>query len=133
MKENNLISRGGCIPYNPKLNERARDLRKNMTSAEKKIWNEYLRKHEFTFQRQKVLNHYIVDFYCSELQLVIEIDGDTHFTEEAIEYDKVRNDILNGYELVTLRFTNKDLFENIIGVSKRIEEFIDERNRENEN
>jgi len=132
MNESKLVSRAGCIPYNPKLNDRARELRKNMTLAEKKIWKEYLRNHTYTFQRQKVLNHYIVDFYCSKLQLVLEIDGDSHFTEDALKYDRIRSEILKGYGIITLRFTNKEIFENINGVILKIEEFIAKKEVRNE-
>ncbi len=108
----NLISKNNCIPYNPKLNERAKELRKNMTKAEKKIWFDFLRGLPFTFQRQKVLDNYIADFYCSKMQLVIEIDGDSHFSNDSIEYDKIRTSILNGYGLQVKRYTNSDIYNN---------------------
>ncbi|MCX6147720.1 MAG: DUF559 domain-containing protein [Candidatus Kapabacteria bacterium] len=116
----NLISKNNCIPYNPKLNERAKELRRNMTKAEKKIWFNLLRGLPYTFQRQKILDNYIVDFYCSKLQLVIEIDGDSHFSNDAIEYDKIRTTILEGYGLQVIRYTNREIDENFDFVCNEI-------------
>ena len=95
-----------------------------MTKAEKKIWYDYLSKHDLTFHRQKIINHYIVDFYNSQTQLVIEIDGDTHFTDDGIEYDKLRDSVLSSYNLTTLRFTNKDILENLDNVIDIIETYL---------
>ena len=78
----------GYIPYNKALTEKARENRKNPTSAEKKLWYEVLqnkRLDSLKFTRQKPLGEYIVDFYCAELMLAIEIDGDTHANQE--QYD----------------------------------------------
>src|SRR5690242_15943608 len=95
----NLNSSDFHLPYNPKLVERAKELRKNMTPAEKKLWCEYLRDFQFRVFRQRPINHFIVDFYCPTLQLVIEIDGDSHFTDEGKDYDIDRTNILEGYGL----------------------------------
>ena len=124
----NLISRGGCLAYNPKLKERAREMRRNMTEAEKKIWNHFLRNHELTFHRQKPINHFIVDFYCSASQLVIEIDGEAHFTEEGKIKDMERTTELEGYGLKVLRFTNQEVIEKFDYVCKKIDEEIQRRN-----
>lgn len=124
MKKNGLISRGGCLPYNPKLKERARELRKNLTIAERFLWDNYLRRHELTFHRQHPIDHYIVDFYNSEYQLVIELDGSHHLTPESLEYDKQRDDILNGYGLTVLRFKNADVLGNFDSVRSEIEKYI---------
>ena len=83
--------KGGYIAYNPNLKEKARDNRKNPTPAENKLWYEVLRNKQFShlkFTRQKPLDEYIVDLYCAELMLAIEIDGDSHAEQE--EYDEVR-------------------------------------------
>ena len=122
-----LITCGGCLPYNPDLNQRARELRNHLTFAENMIWTHFLRKHKFTFQRQKPINHFIVDFYCSTIQLVIEIDGDSHFTDESKIYDEERTAILNGYGLKVLRFTNKEVIESFKKVCEAIEKEIGER------
>ena len=78
------------ITYNNKLNHIAKDLRNNMTIAEKKLWFEYLRGHKYRFVRQKVIGNYILDFYCRKLKLGIEIDGETHLGDKNEEYDKIR-------------------------------------------
>ena len=83
-----------------------------------------LKNHQFLFHRQKPINQFIADFYCSNPQLVIEIDGDTHFIEEAIEYDKERTKVLEGYGLKILRFTNNEVINNFEGVCKKIDEEV---------
>ena len=73
------------------------------------------------FLRQRPIDNYIVDFYCAQLKLVIEIDGDSHFTDEGLEYDQARTRILEGYGLKVMRFTNKEVLENFDGVCAAIE------------
>jgi very-short-patch-repair endonuclease len=114
------------IPYNINLTKRARDNRKNPTVAEKKMWYRILRSRSFEnykFLRQKPLDNFIVDFYCSELLLVIEIDGDSHV--EQIDYDNLRTKKLNGYGIEVVRYTNLEVINNIEGVyddlSRRVE------------
>ena len=109
------------LPYNKKLKEKARDLRNNMTAAEKKLWYGYLRNHRYIFLRQKPIDNYIVDFYCSKLKLVIEIDGETHLSEKGREYDEERTKALERYGLKVLRFWNDDVLNGIEVVSKIIE------------
>ena len=75
--------------HNPKLTPNARELRKNMTKEEKQLWYNYLRKCKVRFLRQKVIDNYIVDFYCSKLNLVIELDGSHHYEDKGLKYDKI--------------------------------------------
>ena len=112
------------LPYNPQLVERAKELRKNMTPAEKKLWNDYLKTFKFRVLRQRPVDNFIVDFYCANLKLVIEVDGDSHFTNEAKDYDAERTQILEGYGLKVIRFTNEDVLNNFEGVCQQIEELI---------
>ena len=117
-----LISKNKShIPYDPRLKERARELRKNMTAAEKKLWLEYFRGHDLRFQRQKPIAHFIVDFYCSSAGLIIEIDGDGHYTEFGKGYDEERTSVLAKYGLRVIRFTNDDVMNRFDGVIKEIE------------
>jgi very-short-patch-repair endonuclease len=112
-----VLTKRGVLPYNKNLTECARENRKNPTKAESKIWNEVLRMRQFAeykFLRQKPIDNYIVDFYCSELCLVIEIDGDSH--AEAIEYDAERTNILESLGLTVVRYTNNEVLRNIEGV-----------------
>lgn len=112
------------LPYNQNLVERAKQLRKNMTPAEKKLWYEYLRSFKFRVLRQRPIDHFIVDFYCPSLKLVIEIDGDTHFTTYGQEYDIERTRILEGYGLRVMRFTNQQVMNEFEVVCGMIEHSI---------
>lgn len=122
--EKGLLYTGFHLPYNPKLVQRAKDLRKNMTLAEKRIWYDYFRNFKFRVLKQRPIDHFIVDFYCHELKLVIEIDGDSHFTDEGKAYDKLRTQVLEGYGLKVLRFTNDEVLNNFEGVCRQVEEMI---------
>ncbi len=111
------LTQRGVLPYNKNLTVHFRENRKNPTPAENKIWREVLRLRQFAnykFLRQKPLAAYIVDFYCSELRLVIEIDGDSH--AETIEYDAERTKILQSLGLTVVRYTNAEVSSNISGV-----------------
>jgi very-short-patch-repair endonuclease len=119
-----LITTGFHVRYNPKLKERARELRKNMTLVETKLWLQFLRTHPSKFLRQKPLDNYIVDFYCANSRLVIEIDGDSHFTDQSREYDKTRTKSLEKYGLKVLRFTNLELLNNFDGACEEIEKNV---------
>ncbi|WP_254566422.1 endonuclease domain-containing protein [Oscillatoria sp. HE19RPO] len=112
------------LPYNPSLVERAKEMRKNPTPAERKLWQEYLRKFPFKVWRQKPIDNFIVDFYCAKLKLAIEVDGDTHFTEDGMIYDEKRTQILEGYGLQVVRFTNDEVMNCFDGVCCSIGEFI---------
>lgn len=95
--------------------QRRRELRRRSTRAERMLWA-HLRNSRFfgfKFRRQHGIGPYIVDFFCHELRLVIEIDGDSHFTEEAQEYDRHRQCWLETLNLRIVRFTNDDVLENL--------------------
>ena len=114
------------LPYNRKLTKLARQNRNNRTPAEKKVWYEVLCRKQFQgykFTRQKPLGDYIVDFYCSKLQLVIEIDGDTHAEDR--EYDEARTEALSQLGLRVLRYDNRDVFSNIEGVYQDLMKIIE--------
>ena len=95
-----------------------RALRKNPTEPERRLWNRIRNKQlsGIKFRRQQGIDRYIVDFYCAEYSLVVEIDGDSHFTDEGIIYDQVRDDFLQSLGFIVLRFTNLDVMENIDSV-----------------
>ena len=120
MRTKNLISRNNRhIPYNPALKQRSRELRKYPTDAERKLW-QFLRTREETWLRQKPIDHFIVDFFCSSFKLVIELDGSQHYSDDGKEYDQARTDILSGYGLTVLRFSNVDVTQNFYGVCTAI-------------
>jgi len=112
------------LPYNSNLVARAKELRKNMTPAEKKLWYGYLRKFPFRVLRQKPIDNFIVDFYCATLKLVIEVDGDSHYTNEGRDYDRERTQILEGYGLKVMRFRNDEVLNEWEVVYQRIGEML---------
>ncbi|NEO88592.1 MAG: endonuclease domain-containing protein [Spirulina sp. SIO3F2] len=109
------------LPYNRNLIPHAKKLRKNPTPTEHKLWHNYLRTFKYRVLRQCPIDHFIVDFYCAQLKLVIEIDGDSHFTPEAQAYDAERTQKLENYGLRVLRFTNHDILQSFSGVCEVIE------------
>jgi len=110
------------LPYNKNLKNLARNLRKNMTDAERRLWSKLRRKQlkEFQFYRQKNIGDFIVDFYCPAAKLIVEIDGGQHYLEENILKDEARELYMNGLGFKVLRFSNNDVFNNIEGVVKKI-------------
>jgi very-short-patch-repair endonuclease len=121
VRKRGLIWDGHSLPYNPNLIESARSLRKAMTIAEKKIWYDFLRNHQHKFYRQRPIDHFIADFYCSGACLIIEIDGSQHYTKEGLKRDAVRADILSLYGLEILRFTNADVMDRFDAVYRAID------------
>jgi very-short-patch-repair endonuclease len=109
LKERGLLTNGFCLPYNPKLIARAIELRKNMTPMERKLWIRLFKNFPLKVARQKVIDNYIVDFYCAKLGLVVEVDGNVHDTYEAKEYDEERTKILENYNLKVIRFRNEEV------------------------
>ena len=97
------------LEYNKKNIVLAKNLRKNSTPQEAKLWNIFLSKYPVRFQRQKSIDNFIADFYCHKAKLIIEIDGSQHLEEEAKQKDAFRTEILKGYDLKVIRFTNWDI------------------------
>ena len=113
--------------HNPNLVPYAKQLRKNMTKEERHLWYDFLREYPVRFSRQKVLGKYIVDFYCPQAGLVIELDGSQHFEEKGMKYDEERTDYLEKYRLQVIRIPNHEVMYNFSGVC----EYIDNVVREN--
>ncbi len=103
------------IPYNPRLKELAKRLRKNMTLSEILLWQELKGKQMkgYDFDRQRPINEYIVDFYCKELQLAIEVDGDSHTNGEIAHNDEIRQKTLESLGVHFLRFDDMDVKQNM--------------------
>ena len=117
----------------PEIKERAKALRKRMTTYEKILW-QVLRKNRlryFYFRRQHPISRFIVDFYCHDLRLVIEIDGGYHASAEQQENDSNRTAEMENFGLKILRFTNKEVIENIRKVAREIEDEVRKRPRPN--
>ena len=107
--------------YHSNLKPIARTLRKNMTRQERHLWYDFLRNYPIHFYRQRVIEHYIVDFYCSSANLVIEVDGSQHYTVEGEEYDRIRTDILKLHQLQVLRFSNWEIDNQFSSVCAKID------------
>ena len=112
------------IPYNHELKALAKELRKNMTMSEVLLWNELRNKQilGYDFDRQRPIDNYIVDFYCKELMLAIEIDGDTHIYR--YDYDDERQKTLEKLGVHFLRFDDLEVKRNMNNVLRVIEDWI---------
>lgn len=109
------------ISYLPHLKEYARELRKNPTPAEKELWK-YIRKKQvkgFEFHRQLPIDAFIVDFYCHELFLAIELDGPIH--DYKIWEDAIRQARIESFGVRVIRFRNEEVFKQLPDVLARIE------------
>ncbi len=110
--------------HNPQLTDRAKNLRKNMTKEEKHLWYDFLRNFPVRFIRQKVIDNYIVDFYCAKAGVVIELDGSKHYGERGMQYDKIRTEKLKGRDLIVIRIPNNEINTNFEGVCQYIENIV---------
>jgi len=114
------------IPYNPKLKEFAKKLRNNSTKSEIILWLKLKNKqlYNYKFIRQKPIDNYILDFYCPELELGIELDGYSHELVEVFHKDLKKEKRLNELGIAILRFKDEQVFYNIENVIKEIEFYI---------
>ena len=104
------------IPYNKKLVNIAKSLRRNMTKEEKHIWYDFLKHIPFTVKRQHNIENYIVDFYIPEKKIVIEIDGLQHTAPDDKAKDDIRDNNLQKWGITVLRYSNKDINTNFYAV-----------------
>ena len=110
--------------HNKKLLQLSRNLRKNMTKEERHLWYDFLKDYPKKILRQKILGKYIVDFYCADAKLVIELDGSQHFQDEGILNDAERTKFLENYGLKVIRISNLDISKNFEGVCEYIDNII---------
>jgi very-short-patch-repair endonuclease len=117
------------IRYNPRLKQIARILRNNMTLSEILLWQQIKGKKllGYDFHRQKPIDEYVVDFYCPELKLVIEIDGDSHDGKE--KEDFIRHQKLESMGLTVVRFWDADIKVNVDGIVEQLKEWIESRSK----
>ena len=109
------------------LNIKARELRKNMTSQERKLWN-ILKNRQFygyRFRRQFPIGSYIVDFVCREKKIIIELDGGQHNQSSEIQYDLKRTKFLESEGYIVLRFWNNDIDKNLAGIYKDLQRIFE--------
>jgi len=94
---------------NSKLTRNAQNLRKNMTKEERHLWYDFLKLQKVTFNRQKVIGTYIVDFYCAEMRLIIELDGSQHYFNKGQQEDQIRDCYFHSLGLTVLRYSNRQI------------------------
>lgn len=113
------------VYYNPALKELARELRKNSTPGEIKLWKQVRNKqfYGYDFHRQKPVLNYIVDFYCFRLRLTVELDGYSHNFKQ--DEDNKRDEELNKLGFTVLRFTEADARQNMMGIIRALEDYKD--------
>ena len=105
----------------------ARALRREMTPHERKLWYLFLQKYPVKIYKQRIIDKYIVDFYCASAKLVIELDGSEHYEPQALAYDRERTAVLEQYGLKVVRYTNMEIDREFSAVCEQIDSLIKER------
>lgn len=114
---------------NNQMLDTARKLRREMTPQERKLWYLFLRRYPVKIYKQRIIESFIVDFYCAEARLVIEADGSQHYTEQGQCHDHERSLILEQYGLKILRFSNREIDYEFESVCEQIHNEIQKRCR----
>ncbi|MCB4358560.1 endonuclease domain-containing protein [Quatrionicoccus australiensis] len=121
------IRKNKFLSYDQRLTAFARTNRQQPTPAENLIWQKVLRNRQFfghKFLRQKPIGPYVVDFYCAELNLAIEIDGDSHAEQQ--DYDAKRTAFLESHGLRVLRYPNREILNNLPGVYEHLQQQLEQ-------
>jgi len=107
-------------------------LRSNLPKAEVILWSRLKSKglDGYKFRRQYSVGKFVIDFYCPRLKLAIEVDGDSHFSETSEVYDKERQRFIESFKISFLRFTNKDIYENLGEVLATIKARMQKKSQE---
>ena len=113
--------------HNPKLTTLARNLRKNMTKEEKRLWYEFLKDYPVRFLKQKVIDNYIADFYCHDARLIIELDGSQHYEEKQMLKDNIRTERIESRNLEVIRIPNESINRNLKEVCFYIDAIVTEK------
>jgi len=116
--------------HNTELTTNAKTLRKNMTKEERHLWYDFLKSYPARFLRQKVIDNYIVDFYCHSARLIIELDGAQHYEEKGLLKDKIRTEIIEQRNLTVVRIPNNEVNRNFEGVCQYIDIAVKESLRQ---
>lgn len=117
------------LPRNEKLLPLAKALRKNMTPQERKLWYLFLRNYPIKIYKQRIIEQFVVDFYCDAAKLVIEIDGSQHYEEQGKRSDAERTKALGTHGLFVVRYSNADINCRFRAVCEDIDRVIKERMR----
>ena len=112
--------------HNSVLTNNARALRKDMTKEERHLWYDFLKNYSVRFLRQKVIDNYIVDFYCHDARLIIELDGSQHYEKEGLLKDKIRTERIETRGLTVIRIPNNEVMRNFSGVCEYIDMVVKE-------
>lgn len=107
--------------HNEKIVRIAKNLRNNATKEERKLWYEFLRGYPIKFSRQKIIANYVLDFYCGQAKLAIELDGSQHYSKVGEAYDKSLTEFLGEYGITVLRIANNQVTQNFEGVCRYID------------
>ena len=102
----------------------AKELRKNNTKEERRLWYDFLRNYPIKFTRQKVLGKYIADFYCAEANLVVELDGSGHYEDVGLMNDEKRTQYLEQYGIKVIRISNLDVLKSFEGACMYIDNAV---------
>ena len=112
----------------PEIKAFSQKLRREATPEERRLWYEFLKQHPVQFRRQVPFGPYILDFYCAQARLGIELDGAQHYEKDALEYDQMRSHFLQtNFQIEVLRFTNLDVKQNFEGVCLTIRRAVERR------
>ena len=115
------------VNKNYKMLGTARTLRRNLTPQEHRLWYVFLRDYPIKIYKQRIIESFVVDFYCAQARLVIELDGSQHYTEQGKEYDCERTHILQQYGPEVLCFANHDIDEHFDAICEQIHHTIQDR------
>ena len=107
----------------------ARRLRREMTPQEQRLWYVFLRKYPVKFYKQRIIESFIVDFYCADARLVIELDGSQHYEDKGIKYDAERTKFLEQNGLTVVRIPNNEINRNFDGVCEYLDSVLKSRCR----
>ena len=113
--------------HNSSLTANAKTLRRNMTKEERHLWYDYLRNYQVRFLRQKVIDSYVVDFYCHDARLILELDGSQHYDPEEQKKDYERTKVLESRGLMVIRIPNNEINQNFKGVCEYIDYVVNQR------
>ena len=109
---------------NPDLKPFAQKLRREMTKEERHLWYDFLKGLPITFNRQKVIGPYIVDFYCAQFKIVVELDGSQHYEDEGKAKDIERDEYFRSNGIKVLRYSNLDVNRNFESVCEDILKYL---------
>ena len=115
------------IPKDNHQLENARQLRREMTPHERKLWYLFLRKYPVKIYKQRIIGRFIVDFYCASAKLIIEVDGSQHYEPQNMAYDTERSAFLSALDLEVLRFSNREIDRDFRSICEQIDFTIQNR------